>query len=400
MRPGILCVAFICAVTFAGPAIPAPARAPAGGLAERYDHARHALEENRAAEAKTEAERNRLQREAEDLRARLIAIAARVQSLEQERAQAETDLVPLKAQAIELEAGFVHDREKVGHLLAVLQRLDRDEPPALALRPTDSLAAARGAMLLGAMLPPVYARAAELAGRLQSLRTTSAALEKKSAEARTTTIALGKARIELAALLDKRNAEAEAAQSHLTELHSVTEEAARETGDLKSLMDRIAGLRAQSGGATGMTIVTAESTAPTPIRRGTLRRPVLGPMAPGGPDAPGPVTAKGAEISGLWFTAEGGAPAVAPADSAVVFAGPYQKFGQVLILEIAGGYDLLLAGLGRIDVRIGDSVLAGEPVGILSRGAEAHLYMELRRGGQTVNPAPWLAAESRKAKGT
>jgi septal ring factor EnvC (AmiA/AmiB activator) len=149
-----------------------------------------------------------------------------------------------------------------------------------------------------------------------------------------------------------------------------------------------------------MTIVTAESAAPTPMRRGTLRRPVVGPMAPGGPDAPGPVTAKGVGISGLWFAATGGAQAVAPADSEVVFAGPYQKFGQVLILEIAGGYDLLLAGLGRIDVRIGDSVLAGEPVGILPRGAQAHLYMELRRGGQTVNPAPWLAAELRKAKGT
>ncbi len=400
MRLRLFFVTFTASLVFTSAAISAPMRAPAENLAQRYEHARHALEENRAAEAKTEAERNRLQHEADTLRARLIANAARVQALEQERAQAEADLVPLKAQAMELEASFVRDREKVGHLLAVLQRLDSDEPPALALRPTDSLAAARGAMLLGAMLPPVYARAADLARRLRSLRTTLAALEKKSAEARATTIALGKARTELAALLDQRSAEASAAESRLTELHSVTTEVARETGDLKSLMDRIADLRAQSGGATGMTIVTAESAAPTPMRRGMLRHPVVGPMAPGGPDAPGPVTAKGAEISGVWFTAAGGAQAVAPADSEVVFAGPYQKFGQVLILEIAGGYDLLLAGLGHIDVRIGDSVLAGEPVGILPRGVEAHLYMELRRGGQTVNPAPWLAAESRKAKGT
>jgi septal ring factor EnvC (AmiA/AmiB activator) len=83
-----------------------------------------------------------------------------------------------------------------------------------------------------------------------------------------------------------------------------------------------------------------------------------------------------------------------------VFAGPYQKFGQVLILEIMGGYHLTLAGLGRIDVRIGDQVLAGEPVGVLAQDMPARLYLELRRNGQTVDPAPWMGVELRKAKGT
>ena len=103
---------------------------------------------------------------------------------------------------------------------------------------------------------------------------------------------------------------------------------------------------------------------------------------------------------GVWFEAKGAAEAIAPADSAVVFAGTYQKFGQVLILEIMGGYHLTLAGLGRIDVHIGDLVLAGEPVGVLPVGKTARLYMELRRNGQTIDPAPWLSVELRKAKGT
>jgi septal ring factor EnvC (AmiA/AmiB activator) len=88
---------------------------------------------------------------------------------------------------------------------------------------------------------------------------------------------------------------------------------------------------------------------------------------------------------------------VAPADSEVVFAGAYQKFGQVLILEITGGYHLLLAGFGRIDVQIGDLVLAGEPVGVLPDVEIARLYLELRRNSQTMDPAPWMSAEFRKA---
>jgi len=377
---------------------PAFSQAQKNTLAERYEQARRALEANRAAEAKTEAEGNRLRRETEALQARLVANATRVQELEQELSNTEAEISRLNEQARNLQAGFERDREPVGHLLAVLQRLDSDEPPALALRPDDSLAAARGAMLLGAMLPPVYGRAADLARRIRALQTTLAALESKRNQARATATALTIARGELALLVEKRGVETAAAEARLAGIRIVTADVAREAGDLKSLMDRISRLRAESG--QRMTIVATASAAPPELRRGALRRPVMGRMMAGGPDAPLPVTAKGAEISGLWFISTARAQAVAPADGEVVFAGPYQKFGQVLILEIAGGYDLLLAGLGRIDVRIGDSVLAGEPVGILPQSREAHLYMELRREGRTVNAAPWLAAELRKAKGT
>jgi septal ring factor EnvC (AmiA/AmiB activator) len=383
-----------CFLLIALPAFAAPQ--PGGSIAERYERARRALEEQHAAEAKTEAEHERLAREAEDLREKLISNAARVQTLETEFADTERELAGLKSQAQTLEAGFVRDRDKVGHLLAVLQRLDADEPPALAVRPDDSLAAARGAMILGAMLPPVYERAADLVRRLHALRVTEAALESKRKEARATNEALIRARGELAVLLDKRNIEAAAAEGRLADLHAVIADVAHQAGDLKSLMDRIAALRAQTD-VSRMTVVTAGNESSPSFRKGLLRRPVIGQVVPGGPDAPGPIPAKGAEISGLWFLGAGGAQAVAPADSEVVFAGPYQKFGQVLILEIAGGYDLLLAGLGHVNVRIGDSVLAGEPIGTLPREGP-RLYMELRRGGQTVNPTPFMAAELRKAK--
>ena len=60
-----------------------------------------------------------------------------------------------------------------------------------------------------------------------------------------------------------------------------------------------------------------------------------------------------------------GAQVIAPADGKVLFAGPYHKTGQVLILEITTGYDLVLAGLGRVTVRPNDELLAGEPVGTM-----------------------------------
>jgi len=80
-----------------------------------------------------------------------------------------------------------------------------------------------------------------------------------------------------------------------------------------------------------------------------------------------------------------------------------------LILEITSGYDLVLAGLGQVTVRLNDEVLAGEPVGMMPgkpgalsgnalNGNDGRLYFELRRDGKGLDPAPWLSLDLRKAK--
>lgn len=401
---------------FAGPAVLAAdedlppigstASDPGGSIAQRYERARHALEDARTAENKSRAERDRLAGETQTLQSRLVENATRVQQLEADAVAIEKQSAGLQAKEIQLQAVFAKDRETVAHLLAVLQRLDSDAPPALVLEPKDSLGAARGAMQLGAMLPPVYERAAILAKQLRTLADTQKALTAKRAEGKATALALVSARAQLAELLVAKSHEKDIAETKLGEISEVTETVAQQADDLKSLIDRISVLRRQNDPQTassGMVVVRPDPGAGG-LNRGSLLHPVVGGFQPGDPAGPG--STPGHATEGLWFDASSGAQAVAPGDGEVIFAGAYQKFGQVLILEIAGGYDLLLAGLGRIDVHIGDLVLAGEPVGVMPRGVsvnpskdeQAALYMELRRNGQTVNPAPWMSAEMRKAK--
>ena len=130
------------------------------------------------------------------------------------------------------------------------------------------------------------------------------------------------------------------------------------------------------------------------VRGSPLRRPVVGKQVSGGMEGVG-----GASAPGLTFATAPGAQVIAPADGQVLFAGPYHKSGQVLILEMTAGYDVVLAGMERVNVRPEDQVLAGEPVGTMSNiGHEERLYFELRRNGHGVNPAPWVALELRKAQ--
>jgi septal ring factor EnvC (AmiA/AmiB activator) len=370
-----------------------------GTLADRYARALRELEDYRLNESQTRAERDRLAGEARSLQERLIANASKVQELEAAYESTQEELAQLGERERVLLADLDHDRDRVAHLLAVLQRLYADRPPALALRPDDSLAAARGTMQLGIMLPPIYEQVAALDRNLKTLSATQTALRTKANDAQREAAQLTTLRAELDQLLQLRNREATAAETRLSELEAVTKTVAQQTQTLKTLIDRIATLRAGAGSQRGMTVVSARNTNAGTLQRGSLRVPVVGSVEPGDPAGPGRTPGVNGP-QGLWFSSRGLAQAVAPGDSEVVFAGSYQNLGLVLILEMLGGYHLTLAGLGRIDVHIGDLVLAGEPVGVLPNGNAARLYMELRRNGQTVDPAPWMSAELRKANGT
>lgn len=61
-----------------------------------------------------------------------------------------------------------------------------------------------------------------------------------------------------------------------------------------------------------------------------------------------------------------------PCDGAVLFAGPFRSYGKLLIINGGGGYHVVLAGMDRIGVELGQFVLAGEPVGQMgARGPAA-----------------------------
>lgn len=107
------------------------------------------------------------------------------------------------------------------------------------------------------------------------------------------------------------------------------------------------------------------------------------------------------ETRGITIQTGPGAQVIAPYDGQVVFAGPFRDYGLLLIIEHGGGYHSLLAGLERIDSAVNQTLLAGEPVGVMARPADGNprLYLELRQNNRPVNPLPWLAAPTRTLTG-
>jgi septal ring factor EnvC (AmiA/AmiB activator) len=122
-----------------------------------------------------------------------------------------------------------------------------------------------------------------------------------------------------------------------------------------------------------------------------LVAPVAGTISRGfgeGSDA-GPAT-------GISYNTPPSARVVSPCGGRVVFSDAFRSFGLLLIVDCGGGYHAVLAGFDRLDTKVGQSVQAGEPVGVMpawepgGSGRRPSLYVELRHNSQPVNPAPWM----------
>jgi septal ring factor EnvC (AmiA/AmiB activator) len=344
--------------------------------------------------------------EAAALRRKLIDTAARIQALEREQSILAEQIAQLQAQDDALADGFARDRISVTRLLAILERLQHDMPPALAVRPDDALAAARGAMLVGASLPPVYAQATALARRIEKLKSTRAALVARQLDAARTAASLAVAQADLETLSAQKDREAAGAADLYKDLTARLDRIAREAADFAALVTRVDALR-HAPAESDIVTVTAQNSASrggltnysganySGGAKASLLEPVAGTLVSGGPESD--------KNPGITYATSPGAQVIAPADGKVLFAGTYHKEGQVLILEITTGYDIVLSGLGRVTVRLGDQLLAGEPVGIMptdAGGPQTRLYFELRQNGKGLDPEPWLTSAMRKAKKT
>jgi septal ring factor EnvC (AmiA/AmiB activator) len=367
-------------------ALPLGAAARLPTPAQRFRSLKSEIDRTRPVVEDARRQSDLLNAEAAALRRRLEDTTERLQALESEKGRIDAELARLAPEEQRLAANFRGNRLKVSRLLAILERLQSDMPPVIALRSDDALSAARSAMILGAALPRIYRAAAALAHALDDLRRERALLDARRRDGARVGAQLVVARADLDQLLASKAQKALAATARYDDLEAQLEAAARSASDLQSLLTKVAALRRRPVGQ-GIVVVAAANTARSGgLRHGSLVKPVQGAVVAGGPHSPG-----------LTILAPPGAKVVAPGDGEVLFAGPYHLEGKVLILDSGGGYDLVLAGLDAVGVRPGDELLAGEPVGAMPR-AGAKLYFELRQNGKGVDPAPWMQSDPRKVK--
>jgi murein hydrolase activator len=129
--------------------------------------------------------------------------------------------------------------------------------------------------------------------------------------------------------------------------------------------------------------------------RSQLTAPVEGTIVRSWGDA-----TDGGPAVGISYRAAPAARVVSPCTGRIAFSAPFRSYGLLLIVSCGGGYHAVLAGFERLDTKVGQLVVSGEPVGVMPSwqpgqgGSRPTLYVELRRDGRPVNPAHWLKASS------
>lgn len=381
------------------------------------------------------AEIDRLGEDRRKLNQAMIDTAARVRAAEQAIAAIEARLDLLESTEHGINGSLEMRRAVIAQVLAALQRLGRRPPPALLVAPEDALKSVRTAILLGAVLPELKTEADALATDLADLvrvRRESAAERAK----RTNDLAvLSEERTRLGLLVEERQRRLGEVEKELDQARRRALQLALQADNLKDLIARLE----HNLDSAGRAARAAAERTPAETRRdlAALRDP--GRLAPAVAFAsakgllPLPVNGMrlrefgasdqhGGTEKGVSITARPGAQVTAPCDGWVVYAAPYRSYGQLLILNAGGGYHVLLAGMERITVDLGQFVLTGEPVGTMgSSGPTAAtpigvgaavgvggaagasqpiLYVEFRKDGLPVDPSPWWATnDSEKVRG-
>jgi murein hydrolase activator len=388
------------------------------------------LGRTKEAQQKLRAEIQQLAEERSRLSAELVATASRARDTEAKMSASEQRLADLADTEADIRKKFESRRAVVAELLAALQRMGRNPPPTLLVQPEDALASIRSAIVLGAVLPEIREQAEELAADLEELgRVRREAVRHRNLLA-ADRADLNAAQQRLGLLVEVRQAKLKEREQTLA---GETRKAAELGRQVQSLEDLITRMEKDVDTARKAAEAAAAAPEPPPPSASAPRQDLAALSDPGRMSPavafgsakgllPLPVAGTrlrgfgesddlGSEQKGLTISTRSQAQVAAPCDGWVVYAGPFRSYGQLLILNAGGGYHVLLAGMEKISVSLGQFVLTGEPVAEMGTASgqivsvvggaarQPVLYVEFRKDGQSIDPGPWWALNSEKVRG-
>ena len=411
---------------------------------KKLDETSHKLQSSRAQEQGLSQDVAALAEARAKLNGDLIEAGKQVQASEAKLSETETKLAELTDQVTVIRNSITDRKETIVKMLSAMQRIGRTPPPALVTRRDDALAVVRSAMLLAQVFPELKYQADNLSQELDGLVKLETGIREQRDAEKSEADRLAAERGRIDKLLEEKKVKLAQSEAELSATRQAAEQQAAEETELNALIarldERIAkaevaqydaevatekALRAReqsqalaTPGNEKVIEIKPESTKiafasparlkpamPFELTKGTLPLPAQGKRLKRFGEADG----VGGTLRGISLQTRGEARIIAPTDGWVVYAGPFRSYGNLLIINAGGGYHVLLAGMGRIDVSLGQFVLAGEPVAVMGAALQAGqgnndnsrpvLYVEFRKDGRPIDPGPWWAEASEKVQG-
>lgn len=417
LRGGLLAVAIL-----AWPQL-APAQ-DAAGTAEEIDRVQQSIEDTTDLRQELDQKIGQLNQEVATLRAEAINASMEIMAQHQVLIEIEREMAVLVAEESDWIAKLDVQRDKLSRLLGGLTRLARIPPETMVARPSAPVEALRTATLLRAAVPGIEDEARVLRQQLSELASVRLDLADRRDRASAQRDALDGRIADMNALIIRREALVSETEAERQAVEARLRVLAEEANSLRELLERLD----EAGPVEAPVAASEPEQTPAELEAAAVaaaleqgRELVVGevvnrlsalPVFDGViMPASGEIVLRYGQPNSLGETNRGltlkpypGAPIVAPLDGLVRFAGRFKGYGELLILEHDGGYHSLIAGFGRLDARIGQQVLAGEPIGVtalpqIGTTDDPTLYFEFRSNGQPINPVQGLALARESVRG-
>nr|WP_319486713.1 peptidoglycan DD-metalloendopeptidase family protein [uncultured Cohaesibacter sp.] len=369
-----------------------------------------------------------LKSDRETIQSDMLATGERITTLEASISTREDRLKVLFSDQTELKVSLAEQRDSLSEILAALQRIGRNPPPALVIRPNEALNAVRSAILLSTLVPEIRVEANALATQLSELVRLQKDIEDEKGALQTNLAKLQEEQERLDLLIAKKKAQEETSMQAARKEEERTSELAAKARTLEQLINgmekeieaaRFAVKEAQEAEKRALEqeietkkqkIAALKDAArlspaiPFVKMKGLMHVPSNGAVVKGyGRD-----DGFGGQTKGMSVATRIGAQVTSPADGWIVYAGPFRSFGNLLIINAGDGYHIVLSGMDEIYPEVGSFVLANEPVGKMQQTKLASsdlldanatrpvLYIELRKDGVAIDPSPWWTADLRE----
>lgn len=362
-----------------------------------------------------EQKANKLKEELKNVNQKMIAAAKKIQNGEDELRKKQEELEVLQKHLNESEEKFNSENDMLIETLAALQNLALRPSEAVLVQPLSPVEVMRSSILLRGSVHALESRASsirqsiedisnqkkQIAARLQDLEKDNKILAqqqedmKKLSQQKSTMYSQISSKSEEA----KKKADMLASQAHnlrdlLEKLEKQKEITRRQMAEKARLAREQAAdkMRKENHGLEASYEAENNVTVPeTPVTgfskaKGRLSRPARGPLV----TAFHSELSKGVVSNGIDIKTAAKAQVIAPFDGTVIYAGPFKNFANLVIIDHGEGYTSLLSGLGETDTEVGQTLLAGEPVGTMPADTNSKLHMEIRKNNHPVDPNEWI----------
>ncbi|WP_287940204.1 peptidoglycan DD-metalloendopeptidase family protein [Sphingopyxis sp.] len=352
-----------------------------------------ALRRSAVLEAQASAARD----EADRLKKRSAALAARIQSAEADIDAAEARVALVSRRLADQQTRLAEQQQPLLALTASLQQLSRRPPVSVLAQPGSLRDMVHARAVLDAVMPVIQERTAGVRQELARLRTTQqqqrvalqalSASKAQLAERRDALTRLeNEGRLRSRDLMSSAQLEADRALGlgekarDIVDLMDALEADAAVRGELADLSGPLPRPAAPASAAPQAAPVAPAASRDADLGAGAYRLPVVGRIVTG----LGEVNDSGVRSRGITVATQPGGQVVAPAAGRVSFAGDYRGYGKIVIIDHGGGWTSLITGMIALSVSVGDTLDAGAPVG-RAGSDDSRITVELRRAGRPVD---------------